>query len=176
MDRVEHQKQGARELLEPAQEQAEVVAGGCEHGIDAVAVATLEVIAAHPVIILDVPDDGFDGSTTAHLAANGLGDAPDLAADPDLEAVRIVVTAISLVAVDALDRNACELFEIGYDGTKRMAVVGVAVQRLGMQHELPTLGCGDRRRDRDLADEIIGFAGLTFADTFDLGRVQRIDL
>jgi hypothetical protein len=31
-------------------------------------------------------------------------------------------------------------------------------------------------RDRDLAAELIGFAGLTLADAFDLGRVQRIDL
>src|SRR5262249_10580029 len=128
------------------------------------------------VILVDVSDDGFDGSTTAHLAANGLGDTPDLAADPDLEAVRIVVAAIALVSVDTAGRNACELFEIGDDGAKRMAIVRVAVQRLGMQHELPALGGGSRRRDRDLAAELVGFAGLPFADAFDLGRVQRIDL
>ena len=73
-----------------------------------------------------------------HLAPDGLGHAPDLAADPDLEAVPIVVTAISLVAVDALERDACELFEIGYDGTKRCstnypplgAVAGVVIETL----------------------------------------------
>jgi hypothetical protein len=32
-----------------------------------------------------VANDGFDGGATAHLAANGLGDTPDLAGDPDLE-------------------------------------------------------------------------------------------
>src|SRR5262249_42513841 len=108
--------------------------------------------------------------------ADGLGDAPDLAADPDLEAVRIVVTAISLVAVDSVDRNACELFEIGDDGTERMAIIRVAVQRLGMQYELSALWRGDRRRERVLAAELVGFASLTFANAFDLGRVQRIDL
>jgi hypothetical protein len=36
---------------------------------------------------------------------NGLSDTPDLAGDPDLEPVRMVVTAIALVAVDAADGN-----------------------------------------------------------------------
>jgi len=48
-------------------------------------------------------DDGFDGGAPAHLAADGLADTPDLAADPDLEPVRIVVAAIALAAVDAAD-------------------------------------------------------------------------
>jgi hypothetical protein len=48
-----------------------------------------------------VANDGFDGGATAHLAANGLGDTPDLAGDPDLEPIRMVVAAIALVAVDA---------------------------------------------------------------------------
>jgi hypothetical protein len=38
--------------------QAEVVAGGGEHGADAVAVAAFEVIAADPVLGLDVPMTG----------------------------------------------------------------------------------------------------------------------
>src|SRR5262245_55469809 len=45
-----------------------------------------------------------------------------------------------------------------------------------MQHKLPALGGGSRRCDRDFAAKLIGFAGLAFADAFDLGRVQRIDL
>jgi hypothetical protein len=51
--------EGAQKPLEPAQ-QAEVVAGGGEHGVDAVAVAALEVIAAHAVLGLDVPNDRLD--------------------------------------------------------------------------------------------------------------------
>src|SRR5215470_14606238 len=102
----EHQQQGAQKLLEPAQEEAEVVAAGGEHGVVAVAFAALEVVAAHPVILLDVPDDGLDGCTAAHLAADGFGDASDLATDPDLEAVRVVVAAIALVSVDTAGCNA----------------------------------------------------------------------
>src|SRR5262245_61101926 len=94
--------------------------------------------------LLEVADDGFDGGAPAHLAADGLGDTPDLAADPDLEPVRIVVAAIALVAVDAADRDTCKLFEIGDDGAESVAIIWVAVQRLGVKHELPALGRGDR--------------------------------
>ena len=60
------------------------MASGGENSVDVVAAATLEVVAVHAVIVLEVADHGFDGGATTHLAANGLGDAPDLAADPDL--------------------------------------------------------------------------------------------
>jgi hypothetical protein len=89
------------------------------------------------VIALQVANDGFDGGATAHFAANGLGDTPDLAGDPDLEPIRMVVAAIALVAVDAANRNTCELFEIGDDGAECMAILWVTVQRLCVQHELP---------------------------------------
>src|SRR6185437_7915746 len=59
---------------------------------------------------------------------------------------------------------------------QRMSVEGVAVQCLGMEHELaalgPSCGCGDRH----LAAELLGRMRLAFANAFDLGRVQRIDL
>ena len=64
-----------------------------------------------------------------------------------------------------------EFFEIGDDGTERVAVIRVAVQ-----HELPALGRGDRGDNRDLAAELVGRPGLAFADAFHLGRVQRVDL
>jgi hypothetical protein len=51
-------------------------------------IAAGEIVAAHAVILLEVADDGFDGGAPAHLAVDGLGDTPDLAADPDLEPVR----------------------------------------------------------------------------------------
>jgi hypothetical protein len=115
-----------------------------EHRVDAIAIAAGEIVAAHAGILLEMADDGFDGGAPAHLAADGLGDTPDLAADPDLELVRIVVAAIALVAVDAADRDTCKLFKIGDDGAESMAIIWVAVQGLGMKHELPALGRGDR--------------------------------
>jgi hypothetical protein len=57
-----------------------------------------------------------------------------------------------------------------------VAVIGVAVQGLGMQHELPAFGRGGRCGNRDLAAELVGGAGLAFANALHLGRVQRVDL
>ena len=45
-----------------------------------------------------------------------------------------------------------------------------------MQHELSFLGPGDRRHDADPVAELIRHAGLSLADAFDLGRMERIDL
>lgn len=45
-----------------------------------------------------------------------------------------------------------------------------------MQHELAAFGLGCRRRDRDLAAELIGRARLALADAFNLGGMQGIDL
>ena len=118
-------------------EQAEVVTGCSEHGVGAVAVAALEMVATHSVVVLEMADHRFDGGATPHLAADGFGDTAHLAADPDLKPVGIVVAAIALVAVDAARCDTCELFEIGDDGAERVAVIGIAVQGLGMQHELP---------------------------------------
>ena len=155
---------------------AEVVAGCCEHGVDAVAIAALEMIAAHSVVILEMADHGLDGSAAARLAADGFGDPADLAADPDLEPIGIVVAAIALIAVDAMHRDPGEVLKIGDDRTERVAVIRVAVQRLGVQHELAALGRGDRGDNRDLAAELVGRPGLAFADAFHLGGVQRADL
>src|SRR6266513_3311553 len=86
----ERLEEGAQKPRQPAQEEAEVVAGGGEHGIDPIAVAPLQIIAAHAVLGLGMADDWFDGGSPPHLAANGFGDAPNLAADPDAELLFVI--------------------------------------------------------------------------------------
>jgi hypothetical protein len=54
--------------------------------------------------------------------------------------VRVIVAAIPLVDMDAAGLDASELLQIGNDGTEGMAVIGVSVQRLGVEDELATLG------------------------------------
>ena len=51
------QEKGAQKDCEPSQEKVEVEAGGGEDGVDAVAVLPLEVVAVHPVVGLDLPDE-----------------------------------------------------------------------------------------------------------------------
>src|SRR3989442_1234543 len=134
----EDEHESAQKPLEPSDEQAEVVTSGGEHGVGAVAVAALEIVAAHAGLGFNMADHGFDGGASAHLAADRLGDAPHLAGDPDLELVRMVMAAITLVEVHAAHLDAGELLQIGDHTRERVAVEWVAVQGLGVQHELAT--------------------------------------
>src|SRR5216684_7273504 len=86
--------QGVQKSLQPAQEEAEVVAGGGQDRIAAVAVAALEIIAAHAAFGLGVADDRFDGGAALHLAADRSGHAADLAGDPDPELLGVIVAAV----------------------------------------------------------------------------------
>ena len=138
--RVESSDEGTQNRRQPAQEEMEVVAGGGEDGIDAVAVWSFEVIAAHAVLGLEMADDGLDGGASLHLAADGGGDAADLAGDPDPELVWVVVAAIALVDMDAAGLDAGKRLEPGEDGPERVSIVGVPMQRLGMEDELAALG------------------------------------
>jgi hypothetical protein len=54
----------------------------------------------------EVTDHRLDRGAALHLPADGLGDAPDLARGPDFEAVWIIMAAITLVDMDALDLDA----------------------------------------------------------------------
>jgi hypothetical protein len=71
--------------------------GSGEHSIDAVTVASFEVIAIHPMLGLRVANDWLDRSAATHLAADRGGDAAHLAADPDAEFLGVVVAAIAFV-------------------------------------------------------------------------------
>src|SRR6478736_9507678 len=80
---------GTQEFCEPPQEQAEVIAGCGEDGVDAVADAAFEIVALHAVLGLDVTDDGLDSRAALHLATDGSCDAADLPRDPDPEPMRV---------------------------------------------------------------------------------------
>ena len=54
--------------------------------------------------------------------------------------------------------------------------MGIAVQGLGVEHELAALGLRDRGRHADLAAELVGRPGLALADALDLRRMQAVEL
>jgi len=157
-----------QELCEPSQQQTEVIAGGGENSVDAVAEASLEIISVHAVLGLDVADDRLDSRATLHLATDGSCDAADLTRDPDPEPMRVVVTAISFVDVDTASLHPGELLHVGDYGTERVPIEGIAMQGLGMEHELAALRRRHRGGDADLAAELVGRAGFTFADALNL--------
>jgi hypothetical protein len=69
----EHREEGAPKRGEPAQKQAEVAAGGGKYDVGAITVSAPAVIPTHPVLGLDVADEGLDHRAALHLAADGRG-------------------------------------------------------------------------------------------------------
>ena len=86
------------------------------------------------------------------------------------------MAAISLIDVDALDHAAGELLGVVDDRPERVAVVGVARERFGVQHELPARGAGVGGNDRSLDTELVRRVRLALADALDLGSVEGIEL
>ena len=75
-----------------------------------------------------------------------LGVTPPLLAgdeDPELVIGRRIVAAIALVGEDALDGVADERLHVRDHGCQRVAVIGIARQRLHMGDELAALGVAD---------------------------------
>jgi hypothetical protein len=70
--------------------------------------------------------------------------------------------------VGALDLSSGEALGVLDGGPQRMTVVGIARQRLGMQHELASRSAGVSGDDRDLDAELVGRASLALADALDL--------
>lgn len=118
---------GAQKPLEPAQKQTEVVAGGGEHGVYAIAAASFEVIAAQQMLGLDVANDRLDRSAAAHLTADRDGNAAHLAADPDAGLLGVIVAAIAFVDVDATGLDPGQRLQLGDRWPQSVAVKGIAV-------------------------------------------------
>ena len=70
--------------------------------------------------------------------------------------------------MDAASLNAGELLHVGDHGAERVSVEGIAVQRLGMEHELSALWGRHGGGDTDLAAELVRRAGFPLADALDL--------
>jgi hypothetical protein len=62
------------------------------------------------------------------------------------------------------------------DVAQGVAIVGIARQRLGVQHELTARGAGVVGDDGDLDTELVGRAGLALADALGLGGMEGIEL
>ena len=85
-------------------------------------------------------------------------DPPLLLGGVDLELVlrRRIVAAIAGIGVKPVDRGADQLLDRRDDGCQRMAVIGIARQRLGVGDELAALAVLQRGGDADLDAELVG--------------------
>ena len=87
-------------------------------------------------LFLHVADQGFDGGSAAQLSFDDAEDATLLAGDEDATWPRRVVATVSLVDVDPFDLSTDETLGVLDSGAQGVAVVGVARQGGGVQHEL----------------------------------------
>ena len=86
------------------------------------------------------------------------------------------MTAIALIDIGPLDCATSEVLGGVDDVAEGVAVIGVARQRLGVQHELAARGAGVGGDDRGFDTELVRRGGLALADAFDLGGVEGIEL
>ena len=121
----------------------EIESDGRHHCIDAVAVASFEIIAVHSMLGLHVTDDGLDRGSAFHLAFDGDSGSPNLPGDPDPVFVRVVMAAIPLVDMGTLDLDTGILLDIGDGGVECMAIEGITVQRAAVKHELTAFGSAE---------------------------------
>ena len=62
---MQNRSRAHRKLPQPGEQAGEVVAHRGEDGVVGVAVRMSEVVALHPVLVLDVADDGLDGGASS---------------------------------------------------------------------------------------------------------------
>jgi len=75
----EDQEQGTQDRSSHRQSRLKLFPAAASAVFDAVAVAGIEVVAIRAVVFLEMFNDGLDGSSSSHRAADGVGDAPHLA-------------------------------------------------------------------------------------------------
>jgi hypothetical protein len=130
------------------------VADGGENDVYGVSLAAFEMAAAEVSVALHVADDGLDCRAAPELARDGAEDTTLLTGDEDATRAFCFVAAIALIDIGTLDGATGELLGRIDDTAERMSVIGIARQRLGVEHELAGWSAGiggdDRSFDADL--------------------------
>lgn len=154
----------------------EVVSGGGEDGVDAVALSALEVVSVHSVLLFEVAYDGLDGGSPPEFSLDLSVDAAPLAGAKDAQGFWRIMADITLVDISALRFGADPFRQLFNDGFERVTVIWIVVKRLGVEHKHATWRSCISRCDRDLSPELIRFMGFSFTDAFGLRRVRGIKL
>src|SRR5829696_8278921 len=169
----------ARPLAGDVGENSQLIpAHGREHGVGCIASSPGQVVAPHPVLVLEVTDRGLHGRAPAERAFDGSSKPSLLTCHVDLEALvlRCVVALVPGVGDDPLEASADGALDVGEDGCERVPVIGIAGERLHVGDKLAAPAAVEGRRHADLDAELIGFVGLSFANALDLGSMQRVEL
>jgi hypothetical protein len=121
--------------------------------------ATFEMASAQVSVCLQMTDHGSDGRSAPELAFDGAEDAAFLPRDKDAPQFGRVVAAITLVEIAQPVR--CSVASMKFAS---VCPSYGARQRFGVQHELSAGSANIGGDDGDLDAELIGRAGLAFAD------------
>ncbi len=88
---------------------------------------------------------------------------------------RGVVTLVAGICEDALEFDANLLLDLRDHCAKRMPIIWLPREGLGVDNELAAFRTIERRCNRDLDAELIRLAGLSFPDALDLRCMQTED-
>ncbi len=128
-------------------------------------------------VVFQVADDWFNAASPSHLAFDGGRLDPSGLTDRDVEINAVdLVAAISLICIDPFYGCTGELGDLIYLARQRMPVIGGAGQSHGAQNELAALAALVGGGEGGFDAELVFSAGLAFADTFHLGRMQGVEL
>src|SRR6266702_7225436 len=86
------------------------------------------------------------------------------------------MAAIAGIGVQPIDRGADEFLDPRDHLGQRVAVIGIARQRLYMGDELAALAMLEGGGNADLDAELVRLVGLTLADALHFGGMQTVDL
>ena len=86
------------------------------------------------------------------------------------------MAAIAGIGVEPIDRGADEFLDPRDHLSQRMAVIGIAGQRLYMGDELAALAVLEGGGNADLDAELVRLVGLALTDAFHFGCIQAVDL
>ena len=157
---------------------AEVKSCGSECSVYFIACVSCEVVSAEESVIFGVSDDRFDDGTAFEPAFDGFGDAVFLAGNVDggFGMVFEFVAFVSFVHCGFFRHYADIFLDVFHSGFEGMAVIGFSVESLRVENEVAASGWFYVGSEADLAAELPGFSGFTFADALDFGSVPGIEI
>lgn len=153
------------------EDHAQVVAGTAEHGMERIAQAAAEPVAAQQSFILHVPDHRFDGTGPFDVLLEPARDTAPHAAAPNLHSGH-VGALIALVGKDSLRFLLREDLYLLDGFGQRVPTKGIARQAAHAHDQTFPV----RRRDRGLDAKLVGLPGFALGNAFNFRGVQAVKL
>ena len=143
-----------------------------QDGIEPIALNSAEAIAVHSMLSFQVPNPRLDRRSPFHPPPQAPIDPPAMALiHMDFDISRVSMPAVAHVHKDLLGVSSSYPLNLLQSGLQRVAVVGIAVNRLGP--DKPPAAAGGRYTD--LAPKFVTLVGLAFADALNQRFMNAVD-